>query len=369
MKKLLYFFCLSLPLIFSACGSDDDEPGFDVPELTDNNTIRFTVDLDKILNLNIEAILGEKIAVDWGDGAFNRYYANDPTQRIGHRYKSTGKYQVKIWSDKVTLFNISSLFYNTTDFQLGNCPELESLFVNSIRGMEHLKIGENCPKLVTLNVGSCPVLESLDVSKCKNIEFIQCYNNQALKTLDVSKNDKLRRLDCGGNQLEDLIGNKNLYQLNCSGNKLANFEVGEMKELTELTISENGISSIDLSELSNLSTFICDKNNLSTLDISNNSRLTHLLCNENQLTELVMDTEKGKYLRSVQIAYNELSKDKLYQVFDALPQTTSPKTSPVDHGNRRGISFNGNPGVDEAGFSSSVIENKGWTVQVKEKFK
>lgn len=369
MKKLLLIFSLSLPLIFSACGNNDDEPDFDVPELTDSNTLRFTIDLDKQLNYNIEAILGEKTAVDWGDGTLNKYYISDPMLRVGHKYKSAGKYQIKIWADEVTLLNVTSLFYNTIGFEMGNCPRLETLIINSIKGMTKFQTGENCPKLTTLNLGNCPSLESVDVSKCKGLETFGCYTNPFLKSLDVSKNDKLRRLDCFYNDLKSLKGNNSLNQLDCSHNKLSDLEIGEMKNLTELVISSNDISSVDLSKLSNLITFICEKNNLSTLDISNNPRLAHLLCNENQLTELVMDAEKGKYLRNVQIAYNELSKDKLYEIFETLPKVITSKTSPIETGDKRGISFNNNPGVDEAGFSSSVIENKGWTVLVKEKIK
>ena len=363
MKKLLFSLMLCLPVIFVAC-DNDDEPDFFVPELTDSNTIQFTFETGDSPYGYIEALIGEKVAVDWGDGTMNKYYASDGTH-ARHEYGSRGTFRIKVWSDELTLLNIMGLLHPLSNLSIGNCPKLEALIINSIGGNTSFKIGNNCPNLTDLNIGNWASLSSLDISECTNLRTLACYTNGSLKALDVSKNSKLETLRCSDNKLETLVlgNNSNLRNLECGKNRLRTINIEGTPTISDLYISDNEIASIDLSKLQRLSTFYGDDNSFSTLDISNNQNLTRFSCRENKITDIILDAEKNKALKYVCIAYNELEANTLDKIFTALSVSQTVKTS-VSQPQPNTIEYHNNPG--ESGCDKTIITNKNWIIKEKE---
>ena len=365
MKKLLFSLMLCLPVIFVAC-DNDDEPDFFVPELTDSNTIQFTFETGDSPYGYIEALIGEKVAVDWGDGTMNKYYASDGTH-ARHEYGSRGTFRIKVWSDELTLLNIMGLLHPLSNLSIGNCPKLEALIINSIGGNTSFKIGNNCPNLTDLNIGNWASLSSLDISECTNLRTLACYTNEGLKALDVSKNSKLETLRCSDNRLETLVlgNNTNLKNLECGKNRLRTIDIEGSPNISDLYISDNEIATIDLSKLQQLSTFYGDDNSFSTLDISNNQNLSQLSCRENKITDITLDAEKNKALRYVRIADNELEANTLDKIFTALPVSSIVKTS-ISEPQPNAIQYYGNPG--EGNCKENIITDKGWKVIPKGEF-
>lgn len=75
-KKLLFSLIgVCLLLGFSSCSSEDKSvfgDDFEIPELTDANTIQFTVDASgewKVIEMNAG---GGRIAIEWGDGRLQK---------------------------------------------------------------------------------------------------------------------------------------------------------------------------------------------------------------------------------------------------------------------------------------------------------
>ena len=107
MKQILLF--LLILFSFSVAGCDKEEEtnaiDFDVPELTDENSVSFTITTPgrRWLSLNIG---GDKVAIDWGDGNDNGYRVPANEECI-HQYGNAGTYQVRIWAENLTFLNLT----------------------------------------------------------------------------------------------------------------------------------------------------------------------------------------------------------------------------------------------------------------------
>lgn len=361
MKKLLAILTLCLPLVFTAC-IKDDEPDFSVPTLTDNNTIQFTIKIDDRLTFHFDALWGEKTAIDWGDGKVEKMYATN-TDTKGHKFKSAGTYRIKIWSDHLTLFNVSGLFHPMNDISIGNCPKLETLGLGGFVKTTSFKINGSCPNLTDLNIGNWADLESVDLSNCPNIKTLSCYTHPKLKKLDVSKNEKLESLHCFYNGLTELVIGDNIStmrSLNCSYNNLTTLNLGNLT-VSELAVDNNKLTSLDLSKMTTLSQLYCDSNDIKTLKITANKLLKHLSCTNNLLASL--DVSENKQLVNLRIAKNKMNAQALNNIFTALPDSpTLNSTKPGATPNK--IMFYENEG--ENGCNADIITNKGWIIAGKE---
>ena len=357
MKKLLVTLILCLPLVFTAC-NNDDEPDFDVPQLTDDNTIQFTLKIDDKFSFYFDALLGEKTAIDWGDGKMEKMYATD-TDAKGHKFKSAGTYRIKVWSEHLTLFSISGLFHSINDLHIGNCPKLEIFTAGGLVRSTSFKVGKNCPNLKDLNIGNWADLESFDVSECTNLETLSCYTHPKLKTLDVSANKKLFVLRCTYNGLTRLvIGDKNIMStIDCSRNNLTELEFGDLS-LGELVVDNNKLTSLDLSKMENLSTLICDSNRIATLDISANKRLGLLSCSNNLLTSF--NGSNKQYLTRLNSAKNQMEAQALNDIFTALPNSPTKKLYVPSQPQKSTIMIYENPGTTTC--NTSIITDKDWMI-------
>ena len=97
----------------AACKDTDNRvfgDDFEFPALTDENTIRFTVNVvGDWRQLDIVAS-GGRMVIDWGNGRIQKI--EDPSSMRGgvvYRYGNKGLYEVRIWAEELQLIDISGL--------------------------------------------------------------------------------------------------------------------------------------------------------------------------------------------------------------------------------------------------------------------
>lgn len=413
MRKILYFAFTALLLGggFASCNKHDDDSGkrnthFDAPELTALNTIQFTVNT-RAGDYAYIMLQGGKIAVDWGDGEITKDVNPENGEawrsEFTHVYKKAGAYEVKIWSDEVSLIYLSSLLKDYGQLHVGNCPALKNANFNSFLKDKTLDLN-GCANLETLNLGNWEQLESVTLDKCSRLNEMQIYTNPNLKALDVSKNSKLHSLDSRDNGLEEWKLPGNIVNINCSGNnfksitledykELKVFGCSDNKELTSLNLtgceklniiqfSNTQVASFDFSEFpglhmiycgntkltnvdvtgcKDLGNLYCQNLGLASLDIANNPYMSVLDCSGNGLTTL--DVSKNKAFRYLYINGNHFDKDELETIFKALPKfdPASAKSMPTPPPPPSEIKIYDNPGA--AACDTKIITDKGWVVK------
>jgi len=365
-KSLLYATCICVSLASCSDETDDGNPRakFHVPELTSENSIQFTLNADEAINFEFH-VEGEKIAIDWGDGSdmYKAEYSGELLQQQ-HKFNS-GKYRVKIWADELTFLNLTNILSSEpdSDFEMGHCPKLTSISLNSFMDMESFTF-DKCPNLESLNIGYCLNVTSIDVSKCLKLKGLQIYTLPKMQTLDVSKNTKLESLSCHGSNLNMLTLGKHSYlqYLECAGNNLTTIDISGTPNLSTLVITGNRFTSIDVSNLKNLYTFWGDKNELAQLDFSNSEILNDLICRNNKLSELKLSKNQ---ITRIMINANLLDAESLNNIFKVLPESLfgpSTRLSPPPPQPNQ-ITFYDNPG--SATCDSTIIINKKWMIVEK----
>ena len=381
MKQITYLLAFLLCFLFTAC--DDDKENvidFEVPELTADNSITFTFTPTgpRYLSFNIG---GSMIAVDWGDGSDNGYRVPNNGECI-HRYKTGGSYQVKVWSEHLTFFNLTGLTEEISDLQIGSCPVLTELIINSITDVEEFKI-DRCPRLKNLNIGNWDKLSSLDLSKCTTLEDLSCYTHPLLTSLDLSENKKLTdlylhyvpiseidlsnntaliRVDINNSDITtlSLVNNKELGSVCCAYNKLKEIKVPNENKIYELVCMNNEFEFLNLIPFSKLQRLVCNANKLTILDLYPCPGLIDVRCTNNKLTQI--DIPEKSILKMLLCSSNELSAQELDRIFTALPEATfkypGSRLSPPPVYNV--IQYNFNPG--EKDCKADIITQKGWKV-------
>ncbi|NDV57203.1 leucine-rich repeat domain-containing protein [Bacteroides sp. 519] len=381
MKQVFSFlFCISFCCI--GCSKDDVNPDFEVPELTSLNSISFTVNTANERNLFIYAG-GEYVAIDWGDGTENKYQIPHNEQCM-HRYRASGTYNVKIWSEHLTFLNLSSLMQDITNLEVDNCPVLESLMLDGFSDIEHFKL-EGCPRLTHLNLGNWENLTSLNISKCTALKQFYCYTHPKLTSLDLSAHKKLENLTLAFVGLEelDLTHNTELIDLSIQAVKITTLDVEKNKrlayiycyqtDLEELKIAENHLSvlmvannklkTLDLSLYPDLYELRCDGNELTSIDLTPCPYIHAFSGMHNQLTELKIP-EKSR-LEQVYISSNAFGAEALNAIFTALPnaQVKYPNSRALPPPRYSSIQYNFNPGAE--GCKKEIITKKGWRITVE----
>ena len=151
------------------------------------------------------------------------------------------------------------------------------------------------------------------ITNLKGIEFfpelhtLYCDDNQ-LAQLDLSKNSKLKYLNCGKNQLTQLIlptTTYNLESLNCYSNQLTALDMSRFENLTDLYCGANPLGTLDVTSLKKLKYLGCGEDGLTTLNVTQNPHLESLICDGNQLTEL--DLSSNTALRTLSCSNNKLT--------------------------------------------------------------
>ncbi len=389
-----------------SCNDDDEKSmdDFEIPILTEDNTIQFKVNAhvgDSYASYVTISANG-RFAVDWGDGTVEKK-ANLEGAGTVYFYKSSGDFNIKIWGEELTLLNVSGVTGRLTELQVGSCPLMKDLILNSFHNTVSLDFSK-CPNVETLNIGNYPDLETLNVSKCTKLKSLLCYTNPkltsidlnkeledlnlnatALTALDLKENIALKRLSISGDTSFtslDLTKNKELEELSLQATaltelslkenvalkkisinvnaKLSSIEWTRMENLTDILLFHIPLTSFDATLFPALSTFFVQHNKFNTLDFSTNKNLNVLICTYNELVNLIISEDC--HIDHLCCFSNKLEVDVLNTLFERLPISKIAATKMVGPPPALPsiIGFHDNPGADACAVE--IMKDKGWKI-------
>ncbi|EAA22066.1 protein phosphatase-1 regulatory subunit 7 alpha2, partial [Plasmodium yoelii yoelii] len=183
---------------------------------------------------------------------------------------------------------------------ISNCIEKIENLENNVE-LEHLELYENSIKKIE-NISMLINLKVLDLSfnKIKVIENLDALVN--LEELYLSSN-KISKI-------ENLENCKNLRLLELGYNKIRKIEnIENLKNLEELWLGKNKIEQLELPELPKLKKLSLQHNRLTKWDeksINNVLSLNELYLSYNKLNEINDKIKELKYLKVLDLAYNEI---------------------------------------------------------------
>lgn len=358
-KNTLWTLLLALlTLNFVSCSSDDKEK-IEVPLLTSDNCIQFTISLSKWRDMEVQ--VKGTYAVDWGDGTIDKG-ENTYTSSAKHRYQEFGEYQVKVWCEELEVFRYKHAETKATGSNLliGNCPKLTELTLLNLTKTSTLAI-EDCPKLEKLTIENFSDLTNLNIGNCTKLTDLFCHSNPLLATIDVSKNVSLETLECNDNALTSLSlkTNEELLTVNAANNQLTSIDFGEIESLSEVDIQGNNLTQIDLSSLTDLTLFNGSNNKFTALDFLKNENIVDIICSGNNIDQFIIDGEAP--IHTFICNSNNLNTESLNQLFTDLPQ--SPVIASRAAATPNSITFYDNPG--ESSCDNRIIKNKGWKIELR----
>lgn len=372
-QSILFVRSMCVVILFitlAACKDTDNRvfgDDFDFPALTDENTIRFTVNVvGDWRQLDIVAS-GGRMVIDWGNGRIQKI--EDPSSMTGgvvYRYGNKGSYEVKIWAEELQLIDISGLLLPLSNLYLGNMPRMKSLALNSISDTRKLDLNTFCPNVESINIGSLADLERLEIGNCSRLRSIQIYSNPKLTSIEFGSHPETESLYCSYNGLSSL-SLKSLPALRnidlSSNERLSRLELNEETSISAILIQGCAFQSITdiLKCCSSLRELSCSYNKLTELDLSGCSNISELRCEHNQLTRLMVP--QGSLLEHLYCHSNQLDEDALNTLFDSLGQVVNPAIYYPTSLRQYRISFNDNSGADDC--NRSILNDKNWIVENK----
>lgn len=358
-KWLTVLFILCLLCGFSSCAGDRSVIGddFEIPKLTDENTIQFTVDVLGEWNQLEVFGGGGRMAIEWGDGRLQK--VEDPgSELISYKYGNRRSYRVRIWAEELAYCNVGTLMLPVKDLRLGYFPKLKDLTMTSFAETREIDLSSSCPNVENINIGDFADLEQVDISRCKKLKSVLIGGNPKLASLDVSHNTELSTLNCSGNMLTSLSlkGLPNLKDLDCSFNdNLSLLEFDDVMALNALFISYCNFQAIDfLNKLPSLQEFSCRNNKLTELEIPDLFWIKYLDCSNNRLTRLRISD--NWLLTRLRCHSNQLGKDALNELFEVLG-----KVRDYPHAPKCYLSYYNNPG--EHICNTEVPVRNGWVIE------
>ncbi|WP_349932128.1 hypothetical protein [Bacteroides faecis] len=192
-KWMICIFIICLIDGLSSCAEDRSVIGddFEIPKLTDENTIEFTVDvLGEWTQLEVFGG-GGRMAIEWGDGRLQKI--EDPEAGlITYKYGNRRSYRVRIWAEELDYCNLGSLLLPVKDLRIGNLPKMRDLALTSFANTREIYLSRSCPNVENVNIGNCADLEYVDISQCDSLKSVLIGGNPKLTSLDVT--DKCKPL-------------------------------------------------------------------------------------------------------------------------------------------------------------------------------
>lgn len=375
MKRQSILFVRSMWVVIlfttlAACKDTDNRvfgDDFEFPALTDENTIRFTVNVvGDWRQLDIVAS-GGRMVIDWGNGRIQKI--EDPSSMSGgvvYRYGNKGLYEVRIWAEELQLIDISGLLLPLSHLYLGNMPRMKSLALNSISDTRELDLNTFCPNVESINIGSFADLEHLEIEDCFRLRSIQVYSNPKLTSIEFGSHPEAESLYCSYNGFSSLSLKSlpALRDIDLSSNEiLSHLELNEKTSISAILIQGCAFQSITdiLKCCPSLRELSCSYNKLTELDLSDNSNISELRCEHNQLTRLMVP--QGSLLEHLYCHSNQLDEDALNALFDSLGQALEPAIYYPTPPRQYRISFNDNPGADDC--NRNILNDKNWIVENK----
>lgn len=365
-KLLFALMGICLLLGFSSCEGEDKSvfgDDFEIPELTDANTIQFTVDVTGECKTLQVIGGGGKMAIEWGDGRLQKV-ANLDRETITYKYGNQRAYQVRIWAEDLDFCSLGSDQASISKLSLGYLPKMKYLSINNFVNTPEVNLEVSCPNIESVNIGNCADLQRINFNGCMKLQFVDVYTHPKLTSLKLENHPELACLRCRYNDELISFSLKNLpslTQLGCYNNpRLATIELGDEMVVNELIVDGCSFRSMEfLKKLPLLSILDCSYNQIEELDLSNHLSLFAFSCNNNKnLIHLQIPRETKTLMRASFYSCN-LDASAINTVFDAL---TTISQSDLNHP-RCTIAYYDNPGMSSC--NNDIPVNKGWSVVSK----
>lgn len=184
-KKLLFnLIGLCLLLGLSSCSDSEDDKSvfgddFDIPQLTDANTIQFTVDATGEREL-LQLIGGGRMAIEWGDGRLQKVENADANLMIYYKYRNRKVYRVRIWAEELDFCSIGIKMPPVSKLHLGYLPKMKELKLYNFSATPELDLSTSCPNVESINIAYWADLERIELSQCLKLKNIEIYDNPKL---------------------------------------------------------------------------------------------------------------------------------------------------------------------------------------------
>lgn len=363
-KKLLAVWMgLCLMFVFASCSGEDKSvfgDDFEVPELTDANTIQFTVDVNSDWKQLQVIGGGGKMAIAWGDGRLQKV-ANSDREIITYQYHNQKKYTVRIWAEELDFCSIGGVLISVANLRLGYLPKMKYLALNGFLTTPLLDLGLSCPNVEAVNIGNFPDLEYIHMTDCAKLKSVDIYTHPKLVSITLKNHSDLSSFRCQYNDVLTTVSLKNLpklSQLNCYDNpQLSEIQLNDVTTISSLSVDNCSIQSMDfIDQLPALISLDCSGNQFTELDLSRHLSLYTFSCNNNKKLTRLKIAEEMKSLMRASFYSCDLDAEALNAVFDQL--ITIPQTGPGS--GRCNIIYYDNPG--ESTCRKEVPVNKGWKV-------
>ncbi|MEX0315561.1 MAG: hypothetical protein AB3N18_15395, partial [Allomuricauda sp.] len=249
--------------------------------------------------------------IDWGDGSEEVAVAplelESPSDRIEHRYTSSGEYTITLSTTDRT--EVTGLNLQITGNGRGD--KIQTLELEELPSLTYLSLGdhnltnidpilETFPNLYHLGVrfGN---LTSIDVSKNPLLELLIINSGLDTEITGLSALTKLEFLGLTGNvENLDPALHPELYHLSIRQHKTSGLDVSQNQKLTYLALQSNELDEIDLSANINLESLLIVNNNLTQLDLSNNTKISYLHLAANQIESLDLSNNPELWLLNLQ---------------------------------------------------------------------
>lgn len=185
-KKLLFnLIGLCLLLGLSSCSDSEDDKSvfgddFDIPQLTDANTIQFTVDATGERELLQLIGGGGRMAIEWGDGRLQKVENADANLMIYYKYRNRKVYRVRIWAEELDFCSIGIKMPPVSKLHLGYLPKMKELKLYNFSATPELDLSTSCPNVESINIAYWADLERIELSQCLKLKNIEIYDNPKL---------------------------------------------------------------------------------------------------------------------------------------------------------------------------------------------
>lgn len=185
-KKLLFnLIGLCLLLGLSSCSDSEDDKSvfgddFDIPQLTDTNTIQFTVDATGKKELLQLIGGGGRMAIDWGDGRLQKIENTGAHLKVYYKYGNRKVYRVRIWAEELEFCSIGIKMPPVSKLHLGYLPKMKELKLYNFSATPELDLSTSCPNVKSISIGNWADLERVDLSQCLELKEKDFFDNPKL---------------------------------------------------------------------------------------------------------------------------------------------------------------------------------------------
>lgn len=324
-KQFLYsLLSLYLLLGWTGCSVEDKSvfgDDFEIPELTDENTIQFTANPDDWKEIKFIAY-GGRIAIEWGDGRLQKIANPSEDEPIVYRYGNLKTYQIRIWAEEIDYCRIEREANQISNLRLGYLPGMKNILFSNILNTSEIDLSASCLNIEVVTILDCPDVEEIDISKCLKLKSVYLSALPNLMGFEVEGHPELEEIGCIGiDRLQSLSlkGVPMLKYLFCHDNpQLSKLEFDDEAAVSSLRIYNCAFQSADfLSKLPFLKELSCSSNQLTRLDLSSQSLLYTLSCSDNpRLIDLLIPEDNN--LQVIECHYCNLDANALNAVFSRL---------------------------------------------------